>query len=99
MNRSICAFADSETDKGLFHVCCGVDVNERLLREQLGIVMFLVRFQLLPPLKERPESGIWLLGDDTLVCLVPNLHTNKRHTDVQGFVELKADKKGKGKKN
>ena len=59
------------------------------LREQLGVVMLFTRFQLLPPLKERPESGVWLFADDTLISVSPNLQANERNTDVQGLVELK----------
>lgn len=58
------------------------------LRQQLGVVVFLAGLQLLPPLEEGPQGGIWLLGDDTLVPVRPNLQADQRHTDVQSPIEL-----------
>lgn len=64
----------------------------RSLREQLSVVVFLARLQLLPPLEEGPEGGVGLLADDALISVGPNLQTNQRHADVQSPVELNAGK-------
>ncbi len=57
-------------------------------RQQLGVVVFLAGLQLLSPLEEGPEGGVWLLSDDTLIPVCPNFQTNQRHTDVESPIEL-----------
>lgn len=52
--------------------------------------MFLAGLQLLSPLEEGPQRGIWLLCDDTLIPVGPNLQADERHADVQSPVELRA---------
>lgn len=64
------------------------DEGVHFSREKLGIVVFLAGLQLLPPLEERPECNIWLLSNNTLISVGPNLQTNERHTDVQSPVKL-----------
>lgn len=71
-------------------MCARVCVHSS--RQQLGVVVLLARLQLLSPLEEGPEGGVWLLGDDTLVPVGPNLQTDQRHTDVQSSVELDTQK-------
>ncbi len=73
-------------------VCVCVCVCVHCSRQQLGVVVLLAGFQLLSPLEEGPEGGVWLLGDDTLVPVGPNLQTNQRHTDVQSPIELNTQK-------
>lgn len=69
-------------------MCVYVCVCVHDSRQQLGVVMLLPGFQFLSPLQERPEGGVWLLCDDALIPVGPNLQTDQRHADVQSPVEL-----------
>lgn len=81
-------FQETTSNLGVLVCICVCAWCGHFSRQQLGVVVFLAGLELLSPLEEGPEGGIWLLVDDALIPVGPNLQTNQRHTDVESPIEL-----------
>lgn len=57
-------------------------------RDQLSVVMAFLGEQLAPPAQERPEGGVRILRNVTLIAVGPHLQAHQSDPDVQGSVEL-----------